>query len=643
MGIIKSLNSLLEFEVSIGQKKQAPKKKKKPQPDKVSKGKRATNTSNEIRVESKVPKFRWVISLTKDMHIREELKESDVVFFPEEFKKNYIVLDITDPSNPSEKKALILSASENNDGTRRLDNSLLGIRKKCTSKGYKTPKAMIASQQIIGVLYDKYTKKVSKGDDIEGKADLIKKFDDMLAESVEDGVSDMHFEITGEQARVKYRMNGILNLKDTWSKEYAHRLSTVIYTVLADEKDVTFDPSSQQAAIINREIYVEGEGKISVRVRLNTMPAYPDGYNVIMRILKMGKSGGTLTLEMLGYEHEQIEGIKESISKPVGCTIISGTTGSGKSTSLSVMLTRIVRENMDAAGESCTIKIITVEDPPEYQVDHVTQSPVVRSKAKEGENPFAESIRAAMRADPDILMVGEVRDEHSAKLLVGAVQSGHQAFTTVHAPSAIGIVSRLRSLGIPNDVLGNEEFIAGLIYQALVPVLCDCCKVSYSKYVDLVDSGEVVVADELSHTQLIKRIEAVTTEKERENIFFKKPVLAVKEKNKPCSKCNSTGITGRSVVAEVIVPDNYMKRCFFNTQEAEAKEYYLKNGGVLALDHGILKMLRGITDPRDVEKKLGRITNSNRKTNENAVEAKSLYDSELVKPHKKTLSVVDDE
>ncbi len=599
MSILDGIKNLLDFEVDLRPQNKKNKEKEK---EKIKKSKRKKSSLTDvkvIRVLSGVPKFNHVMSLTKDHKVDDGLKDEDVIAFNDELKENYIVLNI---STKEVKKALIITAIESADS--RIDNRFLSIRRRCFDNGFKVEKKNYASKEIIKILYEKNTTKKSSDDGIVDKAELIEKFDSMLIESVIDNVSDMHFEVTANGAKVKYRKNGALNLNYTWGSEYADRMSQVIYTVLAEEKDVTFDPSTQQAAIINRQIHVPGEGNISLRVRLNTMPAYPAGYNVVMRLLKMGQAGTTLTLEMLGYSQEHIESIKESMSKPVGCTIISGTTGSGKSTSLSVMLTRIVNENMDPEGESCMIKIITVEDPPEYEVAHVVQSPVVRSKTKGNENPFAESIRAALRADPDILMVGEVRDEHSAKLLVGAVQSGHQAFTTVHAPSAIGIVSRLRSLGVTNDVLGNGEFIAGLIYQALLPINCSHCKLSFHTYMSQIASGKIKIKDEnkLSHEQMIDRLRSVTSEDEIKKVTFKNI--------DGCNECKKTGISGRTVVAEVIIPDKYMISCFFDGKEADALHYFIKNGGLLALDHGIDKMLDGISDPRSIEHKLGRMNNS---------------------------------
>ncbi|MFS1429575.1 GspE/PulE family protein [Vibrio splendidus] len=592
MSLLDKFQGLLNSEISLkGNKPDTKKGVAKPKSDDKIKRKREIKT---IRTLENVPDFRKVLTYGEDNIVPEEIKES-VVMLTSQLKQDYIVLDISTSS--TEKRAAILSSIEISNSV-GVDNNYLGIRKKCVEKGFRAVTKEYASREIIKLLYNKHTRKKSAEGVTEDDSALIQKFDAMLIEAVENEVSDLHIEVEGEDSLVRHRINGQLKNVDAWESTYALKMAQVIYTVVAEEKDVTFNPSEQQAAIINRELLIPGEGNIRIRVRLNTIPAYPSGFNVVMRILKMGKTGSKLTFEMLGYSFDQVEGIKEAISKPVGCTIISGTTGSGKSTSLSVMLTRLVSENLDTTKTSCSIKIITVEDPPEYEVAHVTQSPVVRSKSKE-ENPFSSAIRAAMRCDPDVLMVGEVRDHHSAELLVHAVQSGHQAFTTVHAPSALGIVPRLRSLGVKNDVLGNSEFIAGLVYQALLPVLCKDCAVSIDEYVKNVKSGAFNTEDMFGFDQMIERLHEITTDKEYKDIHFKHPV--------GCQSCGMSGISGRTVAAEVIVPDIFMIDCFFDGNDNKAKEYYKSKGGEFALDHGINKMLEGKADPRDVEKKLGRV------------------------------------
>ncbi|WP_425263663.1 GspE/PulE family protein [Vibrio owensii] len=587
--MFNKIKELFEKDISLGKKKPKTQEAKKPKAKTLENEKTAqVRAKKTIRMIEKVPEFVSVLSRPVSEKSDTDPNDRSVIYIPDNLKKDYIIL-LKKQVDPTRKPELMIICSTEKSINLNSDKNFFHLRTLCTQKGFQKIHKLYAAQTIIALLYDKYAKSEKSRSTLD-KDGYQKRFDAMLVESIELGVSDIHIETRRDAAVVRYRVNGSLQHADDWEVKYAREMATVIYQVIAAEKDTTFIESQQQSAIIDQVL----SNGMRVRVRLNTMPAYPDGFDVVMRLLVMGKSSGDLTLTMLGYSEEQQSTIRASISKPVGCTIISGTTGSGKSTSLSTMITSRINENINPETKSCSIKVITVEDPPEYEIKHATQTPVVRSKAKEGENPFSEAIKAAMRSDPDILMVGEVRDGDSAELLVGAVQSGHQAFTTVHAPSAIGIVSRLRSLGISNDVLGSNEFIAGLIYQALVPVLCTECHRTVEQFEAEIDKHDI------ANIELMQRLRQVCSEEELKQIRFKG--------TDKCPHC-SGGIKSRTVVAETIMPDEYMFECFSKSEEPRAWKHYKENGGKFALDHGVEKMKMGICDPRDVEHKLGRINN----------------------------------
>jgi len=583
----------MDKDISFGKSSKPKEEPAKPQADKSGRNEKIIESRRKltIRQKNKVPAFNKLISIPSS-HASEK-KEEGTVIISDELKSDYIILEkrLSEESDNSAKEALIICSVENTIEL-TIDNNFLDLRKQCARLGYKKIERRYAANNIIALLYEQNLR-VKDGVGTLDSEGYQKKFDNMLVESIDLGVSDIHIETRRDSAIVRYRVNGNLQNSEDWEVTYAREMATVIYQVIAAEKDTTFIESKQQAAIIDQEL----SNGMRVRVRLNTMPAYPDGFDVVMRILVMGKHSGDLTLDLLGYSDSQQDVIRTALAKPVGCTIIAGTTGSGKSTSLSTMITMIINENIDHDTNSCSIKVITVEDPPEYEIKMATQTPVIRSQAKDGENPFAEAMKAALRADPDILLVGEVRDEDSAELLVHAVQSGHKAFTTIHAPSGIGIIPRLRSLNVPNDVLGSGEFVAALIYQTLVPTICPHCLLSLEEYKNQKVTDEAAKAEK---SALIERIEAVCTAEELSSVKFT---------GRGCEECNK-GVNGRTVVAETILPDDFMFECFSRGQEPKAWKHYRQNGGQFALDHGIDKMKQGLCDPREVEHKLGRLTNS---------------------------------
>lgn len=499
----------------------------------------------------------------------------------EEQMKHYVALLL----NEKHRTILILHSIEA-PKTGMVDQQLLSLRERIKRKGYKNIELQPATSPVIEIIYDQAAEaEASDEDEAAQTSELSNDYDELLREAVEGTISDLHIEVRRSSAIVRSRKHGSLTQRYDWTVQYARRLASVIYQVIAEEKDITFKESEPQNAIVDRDL-----GQQRIRVRLQTIPAYPDGFDMVMRILPMGvESGKEDSLETLGYEKHHTQKLNIATARPTGVTVLAGVTGSGKSTSLKTLIQNRISHYLGA------IKVITVEDPPEYEITGSTQVPVVRSRAKDGINPFAESIKAAMRADPDILMVGEVRDSDSAELLVSAVQSGHQAFTTVHAASGIGIIGRFRSLKIPNAVLGSPDFLSGLCYQTLVPVLCKHCSIPIGRYVKRKDNQNE------RHEELLTRLrDAVKKQSDQQKIRFKNSV--------GCEHCTE-GIAGRTVCAEVIIPDSKMLSLFSNNQDIEAVEYFVSKGGKTALDAGIGKMKTGLCDPFDVESKLGLLNN----------------------------------
>lgn len=524
-----------------------------------------------IRKKERVPEYTKVIS-----------SDSGIFALTHEQQINFIVL------LEEEKKEVTVITSIEHCETQKNDVEYLSLKERILGHNegeFKNIKRRYASRQLIVLLYEKELVKKSLEDEVKDVKGLQAEFDHLLAEALKEGVSDVHIEVRRDEAVVRFRKNGKLYNNSDWGVQYARQMAVVIYQVIAEEKDVTFVETQQQAAIIDRQI-----NEHRVRVRLNTMPAYPDGFDMVMRLLRMGVENDTLDLEDLGYFDEQVDMIRAAISKPVGVCIISGVTGSGKSTSLATMLTNIIRRHETPDGVE--IKVITVEDPPEYQIPFVTQSPVVNSRGgKTRGELFVEAIKAALRCDPDIIMIGEVRDKDSANLLTKAVLTGHKGFTTIHASSAIGIVGRLRAEGTPNDILGSKDFFSGLIYQTLVPTVCGHCAIKSEEYFEKNTDRD--------SKELKSRLDEILLDSEFSVLRFKN--------QEGCSHCNGKGISGRTVVAEIMIPDEEMLEAISRGDDNRAWQIFLRKGGKNVLDYGLDKMKLGLCDPIDVEEKLGRV------------------------------------
>lgn len=469
-------------------------------------------------------------------------------------------------------------------------NQLITMKRSLEKLGYIIENEAHIDEGLITSLYSNREEDV----DQTAKNKLTEFFDTIIGYSLEQQVSDIHFEKRASKSQIRMRRHGELLFYKSLDPKYTMDLCTVIYNVLAESesKDINFNADDYQAAAINRIV-----NNIEVKLRYQSLPTYPGGFDVVLRVLPIGSDDEKYTpLSKLGYSPSQEKALLNIIAKPVGALIIAGTTGSGKSTTLKnlLMFTNLARQ--------LKCKIYTIEDPPEYKIPHVSQIPVRRMKADENstKSPFHAPLVAAMRGDPDILMIGEIRDGFTGDGLKKATQSGHQVMTTVHASSALGIIERLADFGIKPSVMGSPEFLTGLIYQKLIPIICPHCSIPFNKILEgmKVDSKDV---------ELNKRLEDVA-DLEKDDI---------RVRGNGCSHCNNLGVIGRTVCAEIISPDFTMLKYFREEDAIGAYEYWrsLSDGnrdsenmtGKTALEHAITKLRKGLVCARDIEEAFGPI------------------------------------
>ncbi|WP_415912603.1 GspE/PulE family protein [Neptuniibacter sp. QD37_11] len=437
---------------------------------------------------------------------------------------------------------------------------------------------LYVSSAVFHAVHDKFD---SDLDDVS-KSELTELFDKIVTTGVNKGASDIHLEIYPIIAKVRMRIHGsVVEIKEhSLESDKAKKMAFVIYTVLCSEKEPTFNPLRPQSGMVSREI--NGQ---PTRMRLEVVPTSQNGYELIFRILENDDS--IKDIKQIGFSAEHLADLQMANKRPVGVILTVGVTGSGKSTTNTALVGQRVTES---EGKD---KIIFIEEPIEREMPGVTQVNINRNQYEGTDiDPFTESIRSAMRADPDVIGVGEVRDKTTANLLVKAVFSGHPAYATLHAPSSLSAVTRLRDLGVPNSVLGNHDFISAIIFQTLLPVVCEHCCMSLDEYLDTAKETPQMTA-------LFKRISKVAGDRDITKIRFKN--------EKGCPHCVE-GVGGRTVTGEVLIPDHVILQHFTRGEDLLAKKHFQKNGGRTALDHGIHKMLQGVADPKDVETKLGLLT-----------------------------------
>lgn len=345
--------------------------------------------------------------------------------------------------------------------------------------------------------------------------DIVDTIDSLLESAVVAGASDIHFERNDQVAIIHLRVNGLLNKVKTISAESCDEMMFVSYNILATTKESTWNRNIPQDANILREL-----PSGSYRFRYAHMPIFGKSggcYHAVLRIIKAETiqvfdaiDSDKNPLEILQLTPDEDKDLQAIMQAPHGLLLITGVTGSGKSTTIKNVLEWMYSKKY--SGNAC---FVTVEDPVEYKIQGAIQSSVVR--LKDGANAFLPALKSAMRRDPDVLMIGETRDDQTATALTGAIESGHYAVTTVHAGSVTTAIQRLESLGVKRDRLASPGFIAGIITQSLVPLLCEYCKVPHS-------------INDLGH-KLFQKSE------------------------QGCERCNQTGASGRRPVFEMLVPD----------------------------------------------------------------------------------------
>ncbi len=369
--------------------------------------------------------------------------------------------------------------------------------------------------------------------------------------------SDIHFEPEEHHALLRYRLDGVLHEVSKFDNETYALLLSRIKLISGMKLNIKKDSQDGRFSI------KLAMGDIEVRVSL-----LPGAYNesVVMRILN--PKSIDVPLESLGINQKLLDILIKEMSRPDGMILTTGPTGSGKTTTLYSFLKKI---------HSPDLKIITLEDPIEYHLEGIVQTQV----NEKGYN-FAEGLRATVRQDPDVIMIGEIRDSETASIAVNSALTGHLVFSTLHTNDAAGTFPRLIDLGVNSKVITSAVRVA--MAQRLARVLCPDCK----KEIPL--EGEVQ-----------KQVETVLNDIEDKALIPEKrdkvwgPV--------GCDKCNSTGYKGRTGIFEAILADQKIESAVdMNPSEREIWAA-AKGQGILTMKQdGVLKVLQGITSLEELER-----------------------------------------
>ena len=381
----------------------------------------------------------------------------------------------------------------------------------------------------------------------------------VIAISLSSGVSDIHIEAQDKQVDIKYRIDGILNKVAAVKKELWQRIVNRIKLFSGLKLNVTTVPQDGRFTIFTTE------GKVDVRV--STLPtAY--GESIVMRLLKPGTIA--LQFEQLGIRGVAYEQLKREVERPNGMIITTGPTGSGKTTSLYAILNKL--------NDGHT-KIITLEDPVEYKLEGIAQSQIDKSK----DYTFAKGLHSILRQDPDVVMVGELRELETAEVAIQAALTGHLVLSTIHTNSAAGAVPRFLSMGVQPFLLAPA--LNAVIGQRLIRKICKDCKIE-----DTPDP---------EHVERAKKILSEINPKSGYKIDL--PNLKF-YKGKGCKTCGDLGYKGRLGIYEIMVMSEEIEKVILSgkVSEYDMQRIAMEQGMVSMVQDGILKVADGITSLEEV-------------------------------------------
>lgn len=377
---------------------------------------------------------------------------------------------------------------------------------------------------------------------------LVRLVDAILADAVKHGASDIHFEPEGGFLRLRYRIDGVLKQIRSLHKDYWSAI--VVRLKVMSNMNIAETRAPQDGRI---SLNIHGH---QIDFRVSAQPT-THGENVVLRVLDRAK--GIVDIHELGLHEESLAQLKLIMARPEGIVLVTGPTGSGKTTTLYSMLNFIRSEQ---------VNIMTLEDPVEYPMDLIRQTSINEVLRMD----FANGIRSIMRQDPDVILVGEIRDPDTAEMAFRAAMTGHQVYSTLHTNSAIGSIPRLMDIGVRPDILSGN--IIGILGQRLVRRLCPHCKRPH----DATDIEKQLLGTEPTQSLIIYQANG-------------------------CEQCDHIGYRGRLAVVEVLKVDAELDEMIAERSTLGKIKSSLKQKGFRSLaDDATRRVIEGITTLDEVSR-----------------------------------------
>lgn len=375
---------------------------------------------------------------------------------------------------------------------------------------------------------------------------IVRLVNQMIQQAVQLRASDIHVDPGENNLSIRYRIDGSLKTERMIPKQMQGFI-TARLKIMA------------KLNIAERRLPQDGRIKMQfdykmIDIRVSTLPTM-HGEKIVLRLLDL--TTGVKSLDNLGFNERNVSAFRDMIERPYGILLITGPTGSGKTTTLYSALNHLNKEN---------VNIITVEDPVEYQLEGINQ---VHVNAAVGLT-FAAGLRSILRQDPNIVMVGEIRDTETAEIAVRASLTGHLVLSTLHTNDAISTISRLRDMGVEPYLIASS--LLGVVAQRLVRKICTECREVYKPS----DQEAILLRNYGIHIETLYR-------------------------GKGCGHCNSTGYRGRIAIHEVMTIDDRMRELIASSASVEElRQTAQENGMIQLMEDGIMKVSEGVTTVHEV-------------------------------------------
>ena len=399
-------------------------------------------------------------------------------------------------------------------------------------------------EELIG---DTLQRENAREEDVtDQNSPVVRLVNQILSNAAVQRASDIHIDPQETKVVIRYRIDGVLRSERVLPRHMQSVLTARI-KIMAN-MDITEHRVPQDGRIrINLDFQ-------PIDLRVSTLPTV-FGEKIVMRLLDM--SANLNDISKLGFNQLNLNRFKEMIEKPTGIVLITGPTGSGKSSTLYAALNKLNSEE---------VNIITIEDPVEYQLEGINQIQVNQNVGM----TFAAGLRSILRQDPNIIMVGEIRDKETAEVAIRASLTGHLVLSTLHTNDSIGTVTRLLDMGVEPFLLASS--LSGIVSQRLVRRGCRDC------------------------------MEVHEPSKREQEIFLRRGIKIDKiSRGRGCSSCNMTGYKGRIALHEVLILNDEIRRVIMNGESLQTlRELAVKNQTIFLIDDGLLKVKQGLTTTEEV-------------------------------------------